>query len=385
MREVTIVGAGLSGLVAAIACAGEGLEVRLLEAHDQLGGRARTEDGPYKANLGPHAAFGDGPFWSWLTENGVLPAHATPSVTGGRLRVRGELRRTPPLTSLPSVLRLRGRSAPVETSFHEWACRHVDEPVAAMLGSAAGVYAFHHDPGRFSAAFIWERTRRVLLDMPTPVRYVVGGWGSLVASLERGARERGVRIETGARVDALPAGVVIVATELEQAAVLLGERLAWPSGNAVCLASAKGDPAFVSDLDDAGWVSRYSKTDPTLAPDGHDLVQGQIGIRPDESVEQAGARLEQLFDLGFDGWRERTQWRRRQVMTARTGALDEPGMTWRERPRVDRGDGVFLCGDRVAAPGLLAEVSWASAIEAARGAAAQLHAHSLGRVATRTG
>jgi hypothetical protein len=32
---------------------------------------------------------------------------------------------------------------------------------------------------------------------------------------------------------------------------------------------------------------------------------------------------------------------------------------------VDRGDGVFLCGDQVAAPGHLAEVSWASALEAA--------------------
>ena len=53
-------------------------------------------------------------------------------------------------------------------------------------------------------------------------------------------------------------------------------------------------------------------------------------------------------------------------MDARSGALDLPGTTWRERPAVDRGDGVFLAGDMVAAPGLLSEVSWASAIEASR-------------------
>ncbi|MGH2855184.1 MAG: hypothetical protein ACRDLF_13440, partial [Solirubrobacteraceae bacterium] len=59
-------------------------------------------------------------------------------------------------------------------------------------------------------------------------------------------------------------------------------------------------------------------------------------------------------------------WRRRQVMDARSGALDLPGKTWRDRPAVDRGDGVFLAGDMVAAPGLLAEVSWASGLEASR-------------------
>ena len=89
-------------------------------------------------------------------------------------------------------------------------------------------------------------------------------------------------------------------------------------------------------------------------------------IRPRESSEQAGLRLERLLDLGVADWRERETWRRRQVMDARSGALDLPGATWRDRPAIDRGDGVFLAGDMVAAPGLLAEVSWASAIEAAR-------------------
>jgi hypothetical protein len=43
-----------------------------------------------------------------------------------------------------------------------------------------------------------------------------------------------------------------------------------------------------------------------------------------------------------------------------------PGKTWHDRPAVDRGDGVFLAGDMVAAPGLLAEVSLTSAVEAGR-------------------
>jgi hypothetical protein len=55
-------------------------------------------------------------------------------------------------------------------------------------------------------------------------------------------------------------------------------------------------------------------------------------------------------------------------MLGRSGALDPPGTTWRDRPAVHRDDGVFLAGDMVAAPGLLSEVAWASGVEAARGA-----------------
>ncbi|HEX4806722.1 MAG TPA: NAD(P)-binding protein, partial [Conexibacter sp.] len=39
MDEITVVGGGVAGLVAAIACAEAGAPVRLLEAHETLGGR----------------------------------------------------------------------------------------------------------------------------------------------------------------------------------------------------------------------------------------------------------------------------------------------------------------------------------------------------------
>jgi hypothetical protein len=42
------------------------------------------------------------------------------------------------------------------------------------------------------------------------------------------------------------------------------------------------------------------------------------------------------------------------------------------RAVVVRGDGVFLCGDMVAAPGLLAEVAFTSARRAARATVAEL-------------
>lgn len=368
MNEITVIGGGVAGLTAAITCAETGGSVRLLEAHESLGGRARSTAGEYKANLGPHAIYG-GALTDWLKARGLLPPLARPLLTGVRFHYDGGVHRTPPLSLIPPGLRLRGRMAPVDQSFRAWVTDHSDARTAALLSSLAGVYTFHHDPGELSAAFVWERTQRLLLTPKPPARFVVGGWTTLVDALERHARSLGVAIVTGERVEALPEAPVIVALELSDARDLLqDETLHWPSGRTVCLDLAlserRGDPWIVSDLDTAGWIERYTAQDPSLAPSGEQLVQAQMPIKPDEDTDQAAARLERMLDASFEDWRKRVTWRRRQVMDGRSGALDMPGTTWRDRPGVDRGDGVFLCGDQSAAPGCLAEVAFASAIEA---------------------
>jgi hypothetical protein len=340
--------------------------------HATLGGRARSDDGPYKANFGPHALYKDGPFWRWMAERKLLPRYVGLPLAGVKLRWQGEIRRTPPLGAIPSVLRLRGREAPVDLDFRSWVAGHTDERVAAMLSGAAGVYTFHHDPGELSAAFVWPRTVRTLLSPPPVARYPVGGWSAVVGSLEARARALGVTIETGCGVvGELPEPPVIVATELGQARALLGDdSLRWTSGHTVCIDLAlryrRGDPFVVSDLDGAGWIERFTASDKSLAPAGEELVQAHMPVRPGEDASLAATRLERLLDASLTDWRERQTWSRRQVMDARSGALDMPGTSWRDRPAVDRGEGVFLAGDMVAAPGLLAEVSWASALEAAR-------------------
>lgn len=369
--QITIVGGGIAGLVAAIACAEEGTKVRLVEAHESLGGRGRSTDGPYKANLGPHAMYKDGAFWRWMRERNILPEHNSARLTGARLRIGGTLRRTPPLGALPAILRLRGREAPVATDFRTWMATHVDDETAAMLSSGAGVFTFHHDPGELSAAFVWPRMVRLLLTAPSIVRYPVAGWSTLVDSLEKRVRELGVTVETGTRLEELPPTPTIVATELDQARDLLGDdSLRWQSGRTLCLdvgvRHRRGDPTIVADLDESGWIGRYSGANPTIAPDGEELIQAQMPIRPGESADLAASRLERFLDLSIQDWRSRETWRRRQVMDARSGALDMPGCSWRDRPAVDRGDGMFLAGDMVAAEGMLAEVSWTSAIEASR-------------------
>ena len=85
------------------------------------------------------------------------------------------------------------------------------------------MYTFHHDPGELSAAFVWERTQRLLLAARPPARFVVGGWATMVRALERHARSLSVKIITGERVDALSATPTIVALELSDARRLLGD------------------------------------------------------------------------------------------------------------------------------------------------------------------
>jgi phytoene dehydrogenase-like protein len=370
MRRVTVIGGGLAGLTAAVSCAEQGAAVRLLESHTELGGRARSTEGPYKVNLGPHALLSNSPFWRWLGERDLLPPHARPPLSGVRFRWRDDIRRVPAVGAAVAALRLRARTAPIELDFRTWATEHVGAEAAEALARSAGILTYHHDPGELSAASVWEPLVRGLLSAPPTARYPLGGWSSIVARMSARAEELGVEIETGVRVEQLPDAPVIVATELADARALLADdTLHWHSGNAVCLDLAltrrRGDPFVVVDLQETGWVERYTAADPSLAPEGEELIQAQMPIRPGESTDAAAARLERLLDAAYVGWREREQWRRRQVMTGRTGALDPPGKSWRDRPAIDRGGGVFLAGDMVAAPGCLSEIAWASAIEAA--------------------
>ena len=79
METITIVGAGVAGLTAAITCAEAGAPVVLFDAHAAPGGRGRSLDGPYRANLGPHVLY-KGPQYRWLDERGLVPPNVGPPV-----------------------------------------------------------------------------------------------------------------------------------------------------------------------------------------------------------------------------------------------------------------------------------------------------------------
>jgi hypothetical protein len=172
---------------------------------------------------------------------------------------------------------------------------------------------------------------------------------------------------------------VILAIPLPRAAQLLDDpALTWTGTRTALLDVAvtrRRDPLILLDLDQPGFAENYSIPDPSLAPAGESLIQSQAGLRPDEDLAHAVTRLETLLDTAYTGWRDRQTWRRQFGLTGETGALDPPGTTWRDRPAGDRGEGVHIAGDMVAAPGLLSEVSHQSAVMAVARLTAHAHAH----------
>lgn len=366
---MTVVGGGLAGLVAAISCAERGAHVRLFEAQSALGGRARSTDGPYVANRGPHAAYLNLPMWQWLEAERLLPPVTWSPTADIRFLAGGELRRTPPGPLLAAALALRFRRAPGELDFRAWVRIHCGDRAAELMCGLAQLFTFDHDPGRLSAAFVWEQV--VWVYLPPRVRYIRGGWSRLMGRLADRAGALGVAIETGSPVKRLPEPPVIIATELQIARELLDDdSLSWEGTRTALLdlglGHRRGDPALIVDFDRRTFIERQTAYDDSVAPAGHELVQAHAGIGPSETVDAAVARIESTLDAGFPDWRQRETWRRRLIMQSRTGALDLPGQGWRDRPAVDRAEGVFLAGDMVAAPGLLSEVAIASGREAAR-------------------
>ncbi|MEU5294873.1 NAD(P)-binding protein [Streptomyces phaeochromogenes] len=372
MHRITVVGGGFAGLTAAITAAEAGAKVTVYEAHHTLGGRARTTEGPYKTNEGPHALYKGGPHWTWLSQRNLIGELAPlPPLEAARLRLRhkGALRRTPPFAML-KLLRRTAQQAPVDQDFRTWATDIAGEEGATAAAHYSAVALFHHDPGALSAAFVQERLRRAT-KLPPEAHYPRGGWASVIDRMAARAWNLGVRVETLARVSELPTehGPVIVATSLDAARTLLRDSsLTWTSGRTALIDLAvrtrRGDAFAVSDLDAPGWIERFTAQDRTLAPAGEQLLQGQIPIAPHESRADGIARAEELLDLAFPAWRDRVTYRREALANGRTGAVDLPGTSWRDRPRIDRGNDVYLAGDQVAAPGVLSEVSFNSALAA---------------------
>jgi glycine/D-amino acid oxidase-like deaminating enzyme len=371
--EITVVGGGLTGLIAAISVAENGGEALLLERSAKLGGRARTASAPYRTNLGPHALYSDGPLWKWLKQRSLLPRTRPPQLRSVVFHHRGKLRRGAPRPFLVALRHTFGQ-APDDIGYRDWlGHRGVAKSTVDPCCKLGGFFTFDADPGRLSARFVNERYAR-LVRPPYPARFIVGGgWEALIERLQAHAVELGVQIRTSVRVEVLPNPPVIVAVELRDAAPLLGQsELAVPHARTVLLDVAlrqrRGDPSAVTDLDHGAFVERYTAFDDGLAPDGEQLLQAHVGLADGEAPSDGVAKIEQVLDGCFKDWRARETWRAVRDSDGRSGAVELPDRPWSSRPAIDRGDGVFLAGDSVAAPGLLAEVGWRSAVDAARGA-----------------
>ncbi|OZC78375.1 FAD-dependent oxidoreductase [Rhodococcus sp. 15-649-1-2] len=373
MKDVSVIGGGIAGLTAAVSCAEAGWRVTLYEAHSTLGGRGRATDGPYTFHDGGHVFYTGGNDYRWLRSRGFVTNLGWPSLSDLShvgFRIDGTLRRTPPASML-RALSHRWLTAPVDEDFDTWASRRWGSTTARQMANAIAVTTYDADTGRLSAAFVWNLLQRVLGPRIPTIRWVRGGWQKVIDRMVSRASELGARLETRSRMVELPPGPTIVATELASARTLLGDQsLSWTSGHCVLLdlavESSRSDGTTVFDLDEGGFHESYSMYDDSVAPSGQSLYQMQMPVRSGEPPSEARNRLERFADSVAPGYTHRTTFTRNGSARTRTGAVDLPGYTWRDRPSIHRGDGVYLVGDMVAAPGMRGEIAVNSALFAAQ-------------------
>jgi phytoene dehydrogenase-like protein len=417
--DAIVVGGGLAGLAASIFLARQGKNVRLFEQSHELGGRARTrEQGGFLLNQGPHALYRGGEGIAILRELGVEPRGAVPSVSGAFAIDKGVKYTFPAgFTSLLStslfglaekieaarLLASLGKLDPeplMETSVREWVHTNLaHESVREFLLALFRVSTYANDPERMSAGAAVEQLKRATTK---GVMYLDGGWQTLVDGLREIAGNEGVRIEAGARIEAIERGasgevesvrlsdgrayqapVIVVAASPEVAASLVeGSRetsLRRWAGELVPIKAACFDVAlrhlpqpkatFALGIDEPFYLSVHSAS-AKLAPEGGALIHLAKYRQTDdrEPPEEIERKLESMLDTVQAGWREAVVYRRFLPDMIVSHALPSAALGGTKgRPEVLVRDvpGLFVVGDWVGPEGMLADASLASAKQAA--------------------
>ena len=276
MSQITIIGGGLAGLTAAVACAEAGAEVVVHEAHATARRPGPHHRAPWLAHEGPHAFYADGPHWHWLVERDLVGPVAPLPLREVRGRPVPPRRAPPPdpAGEPAPLLAHRRRRAPGGPRLpHVGRARCMARRRRGPPRACSGSSPIDSDPGRLSAAFVWDLLLRFTAARAPAVRWPVGGWPVRGRAAGGACSGAGRPDETSSRVDVLPEPPVIVATQLESARALLGDGLAWESGRCVLLdvglVAPRDDAFLVVDLDDAGFVERATGVDASLAPAGH--------------------------------------------------------------------------------------------------------------------
>ncbi len=386
-RTAIVVGGGPAGLLAAARLAEGGVATTLLEAGTGLGGRAASarREG-LDLNQGPHALYVGGPAMRELRALGIDPPRWNPTSPRSVL-VRGGRPRRRPGGSLALTRWLLGvaRRRPEELaglSVAEWLRRDLrSERARAVAEALVRVTTFVADHESLGADVAAAQVR---LGLFPGVRYLRGGWQSLVDALAARAGRDGATLRTRAAVRAieregdgwavaldgetLHADVLVVAAGGPAAvAGLLGERSPAAPGPAAEVSVLdlgleslpRADRRFALGIDEPSYLSRHS------APDhrGGELLSlaGYAG--------QPRAELEAMADAVQPGWRERVTLQRFLPRMVAVSAIPGPaGGGLAGRPRVARGEGLFLAGDWIGPEGWLLDAALSSGAAAAAAA-----------------
>lgn len=418
--RVVVVGGGLAGLSAAIFAARAGARVCVVERISEPGGRARTrEEQGFLFNQGPHALYQGGAAMAALRELGIDPAGST-APTSGALAVRdGRLHALPGglvsllttdlfklveklefarlLSALPKldVASLDG------VSLGDYLRRELRQPrVRDVMAAVVRLTGYANAPEQISAGAALAQLR---LGLGPGVRYLDGGWSALVEALARAAREAGVELRCGTRVERVEhdSGVravrladgeriacdaVVLALGPEEASALVDDgrnpflaaaaRACLPVRAACLDLGLERLPlprlTFALGIDRASYFSVHSAS-AALAPASKALIQAARYLAPDESPtrDELEAEFDALLDLVQPGWRDALITRR--VMRELVVTHDLPhaargGLAGRTPGAVDGIANLWLAGDWVGPTGMLADASFASGRAAAHGA-----------------
>lgn len=386
-KTAIVVGGGPAGLVAACRLAEGGVATTLLEASAGLGGRAASErrEG-FDLNQGPHALYEGGPAMHELRAMEIdLPrwnpaSHRSVFLRGGKpVRLPGGS------PALGRWLIGAARSRPEELrglSVSEWLRRSLRSASArASAAALVRVTTFIADHDTLSADVAATQLKIGLLP---GVRYLRGGWQSLVDALAARAEQSGATVRTRAAVRALERksgawkvtldgetlqadALVIAAGGPDAFAKLLGDRSPAPPGPAAELSVLdiglkslpRGGRRFALGIDAPTYLSRHSP------PDHRDGVLLSLA----SYTRQPREELEAMADAVQPGWRERATLQRFLPRMVAVSAIPSPtcgGLIG--RPAVERGDDLYLAGDWLGPEGWLVDAAIASGAAAAAAA-----------------
>lgn len=414
--DVVIVGGGLAGLSAACYLARAGVGVTVFEKSAGLGGRAASQihDG-YTFNRGIHALYTGGAASKVLRELGIAYSGHRPLdiyiLREGKLALAPvgllTLLRTTAL-SFADKLELLGIFARIPTlkpeelreiSVQEWLERTARRPhVREVLAANARTFIYSSALDLVSADVFIKKTQ---LALKHPGLYIDGGWQVLVDGLRAAAEQAGVRIVTGARVEAIEqkhgrvvgvrlragemmqASAVIIATSPREALKLVGDGHYQPLREIVeallparlaCLDVALShlpEPRYpvVQDLEGPRFLSAQSAY-AQIAPPGGALIHTfkQLDPRHLSDPREDERDLENLLDTVQPGWRDALVRRVYLPHIEAVGMLPtvhSHGYAGRPGPQVPGLDNLYLAGDWIG-EGFLSDTSFDSARQAAQ-------------------
>lgn len=382
-----VVGGGPAGLIAASRLAAGGIETVLLESGPHLGGRAASEKrGGFDLNQGPHALYVGGPAGRELKAQGIELEWWNPVAPAASVFPRnGRLKRTPggsgQLGRWVAGLRRLDPADLAGISTAEWLRQSLrTEGARAAAAAFVRVTTFVADQESLSADVAATQLK---IGAYPGVRYLRGGWQSLVDALTRKAEADGAVLRTRAAVrgvergadgwqvslddEALRADVLVVAAGGPDAvAQLLGDLAPAAPGPAAELSVLdlglrslpRRSRRFALGVDKPTYLSRHSP------PDHRDGVLLSLA----SYAREPRSALEELADAVQPGWRERATLERFLPRMVAVSATPTPGGGLAGRPAVDRGEGLYLAGDWVGPEGWLVDAALASGAAAAASA-----------------